>query len=89
MLWAQATDLREVVLLDFAGIGAPMPRKLTKRQARAMSAARTNRSGGRPMKKTPCRKCGSICASETLSRVHCGRQKERSEEMANVGNNSS
>ena len=48
-----------------------MARLLTRRSAQKMAAARKVRAGGRPRKPTPCRKCGTMCASETLSRVHC------------------
>ena len=50
-----------------------MPRKLTKRAARALSALRTIHAGGRPPKPTRCRVCQAVCPSASLARVHCSK----------------
>lgn len=43
--------------------------------ARAMSAARKTHSGGRPAKRTRCKRCETMCESYTSARAHCTTPK--------------
>ena len=48
-----------------------MARKLTRRVARAMAAARKSFRGGRPVQPKPCPRCGAPCASTVQAAAHC------------------
>ena len=49
----------------------PMARKLTRRAARQMAAARKSFRGGRPVQPKPCPRCGTPCASAVQAAAHC------------------
>ncbi len=48
-----------------------MARKLTRRAAQQMAAARTSFRGGRPVQPKPCPRCGTPCASAVQAAAHC------------------
>ena len=48
-----------------------MARKLTRRAAREMAAARKSFRGGRPVQPKPCPRCGAACASAVQAAAHC------------------
>jgi hypothetical protein len=48
-----------------------MARKLTRRAARQMAAARKSFRGGRPVTPKPCPRCGTPCASAIQAAAHC------------------
>ena len=48
-----------------------MARKLTRRAARQMAAARKSFRGGRPVQPKPCPRCGAPCASAVQAAAHC------------------
>ena len=49
----------------------PLARKLTRRAARQMAAARKSFRGGRPVTPKPCPRCGAPCASAVQAAAHC------------------
>ena len=48
-----------------------MARKLTRRAARQMAAARKSFRGGRPVQTKSCPRCGAACASAVQAAAHC------------------
>jgi hypothetical protein len=48
-----------------------LARKLTRRAARQMAAARNNLRGGRPCEPRACPRCGTPCDSATQAAAHC------------------
>ena len=48
-----------------------LARKLTRRAARQMAAARKSFRGGRPLQPRPCPRCGTPCASAVQAAAHC------------------
>lgn len=59
-----------------------MARKLTRRAARQMAAARNNLRGGRPCEPRACSRCGTPCDSATQAAAHCVAPAVRDREAA-------
>ena len=59
-----------------------MARKLTRRAARQMAAARKSFRGGRPVTPKPCPRCGAPCASAVQAAAHCVGPAVRERQVA-------